>query len=150
RFRPTLAIGYNSATPRSPSRMVLRLARIGLLVLIGLRPLGVHAQTPVTPFHTFETTSNSLVPSVDGNMYGLSGDTFFRLTPDGGFTVLRSSVQGSLLVGKDGNLYGTQALGFDFFTRTFSTKFFKVGRDGTLTSFPTVAGFQSASFAVLA
>ena len=54
----------------------------------------------------------------DGNLYGSSGSTVFRITPTGVYTVLASFAkylysQGSLVFGQDGNLYGTTEEGVD-------------------------------------
>jgi len=68
----------------------------------------------------------SLIRAGDGNFYGMtsdggsySGGTIFRITPSGTFTVLRHlssatdgiAPQGSLVQGKDGNLYGMTSSG---------------------------------------
>jgi uncharacterized repeat protein (TIGR03803 family) len=86
-----------------------------------------------------------LVLASDGNFYGttsgLGGEsteygTVFRITPDGSLTTLHvfdhndGSWPGSMILGADGNLYGTTWNGGSFDGGTL----FKITLDGTLTT----------------
>ncbi|QNF32735.1 T9SS type A sorting domain-containing protein [Adhaeribacter swui] len=91
-----------------------------------------------TLLHTFElatggTPVGSLVKGKDGNFYGVTtagGDnysgTIFRITANGdykvlhhyGFDAIGNTPKRSLILGKDGNLYGTTMNGGDWFNGT--------------------------------
>ncbi|MDN5865337.1 MAG: fibronectin type III domain-containing protein, partial [Gammaproteobacteria bacterium] len=106
----------------------------------------------LTTLHTFDNTDGAapygaLVQDADGNFYGTtSGDsasggkgTVYKITPDGTVTVLHSftgpdgaNPEAGLVLGDDGNLYGTTSQGGT--TATPSGTIFKITPTGTLTT----------------
>ncbi|PSR56768.1 hypothetical protein AHMF7605_26365 [Adhaeribacter arboris] len=126
----------------------------GLTTSAGANQLGtVFKITPTGAFtllHTFElatggTPVGSLVKGKDGNFYGVTtagGDnysgTIFRITAKGiykvlhhyGFDAIGDTPKRSLILGKDGNLYGTTMNGGDWFNGTI----YKVTPNGTVSA----------------
>ncbi len=85
------------------------------------------------------STQAGLVQAKDGNYYGITGysSRFFKITPSGQYSVVQTldyalhghNPYGSLVVGKDGDLYGTMN---DGGTNNGGT-IFKIKTDGTIT-----------------
>jgi hypothetical protein len=98
------------------------------------------AQTPATPLASFTSSPNSLIQYLDGNFYGTSGygagSTFFRMSPAGAVTVLHTFTAaeggGALILGADGNFYGTTP---PIFTPpgSFSSRAFRITPSGSVT-----------------
>jgi uncharacterized repeat protein (TIGR03803 family) len=107
-----------------------------LAVVVALLAQDASAQTAtVTTLHEFSVNdgrvpTSALLQTPDGNFYGVTqyggadndGGTLFRVTPDGGFTTLRtfaggalvpSGTQpyGALILASNGNIYGTTTRG---------------------------------------
>jgi uncharacterized repeat protein (TIGR03803 family) len=106
------------------------------------------AQTPLTPLHTFTSTPNSLIQHPDGNFYGTSGavtgSMFFRMTPDGTFTPVRTftglEAGAQLVLGADGNFYGVKLPEMGF--HTWSASGLRVTTSGELSNVGTFSGYQ--------
>jgi uncharacterized repeat protein (TIGR03803 family) len=84
-----------------------------------------------------ETPFGGLVQATNGDLYGTTATTVFKITPSGTLTTLYSftgaygtSPTGTLIQGRDLNLYGTTTYGGDYNSGTV----FKITPQGTLTT----------------
>ena len=128
----------------------------GVGAVIKMTPSGA-----VTLLHTFNGTDGAhpfgkLAQGSDGNFYGTTYEgganaagTVFKLTPTGIFSNLYSFTAGSdgghpiagLLLGSDGNFYGSTADGGTYYDGTV----FRVTPDGTLTTIAQFDGYNGAN-----
>jgi uncharacterized repeat protein (TIGR03803 family) len=118
----------------------------GCLTLIGafLAPTALRAQAAGTETTVYTFTGGAdgqnptdLVPFSDGNFYGTSINTVFKVTPAGTFTTLYTFCAAcptappepaGLVVGSDGNFYGLTAA-----ADSLGASFFKITSAGTVT-----------------
>jgi uncharacterized repeat protein (TIGR03803 family) len=125
----------------------------GCLFLLALiQPITLHAQT-YTDLHAFNCSTDGCSPQLpglvaqgrDGNLYGAlpqggAGDgTIYKITPSGTFSVIYTFPSGGadgafpfggLILGTDGNFYGTTVYGGTYGWGTI----FKITPGGTLTT----------------
>ena len=125
-FTPAARLeGQPAARPSAGSG---RLARLALLIAgsfpVTLATAQAQNNATLTTLYTFTGSSDSAQPSTalvqgnDGNFYGATGPTIYKLTPTGVFTTLYTFTGGSdgadaqsgLIQGSDGNFYGTALL----------------------------------------
>ena len=96
--------------------------------------------------------TGGLVQGSDGNFYGMTGSTIFKITPSGTLTTLYTNAgwdPNTLVLGKDGSFYGTMNSVFDnsFGNNGGSGRVFKVTTNGTAagTTFTTLYTFSIQS-----
>jgi len=93
-------------------------------ILLALSPIAAWSQTPAYTVSTLSSTpaNAALIQAADGNYYGTSGSTVFKMDSAGAVTTIYtfcssgscpngSGPQSSLIQGSDGNLYGTTQTG---------------------------------------
>jgi uncharacterized repeat protein (TIGR03803 family) len=139
------------------------MARLSLCERRCLFLLAFAAGSICSPAQTFNTlvsfdnsngsqpTFSALVQGLDGNFYGTTpiggakeAGTVFRVTPQGTLTTLHSfctqtrcgdgkSPKGGVILGTDGNLYGTTEFGGEIAGQYGQGEFFEIDPGGTLT-----------------
>jgi uncharacterized repeat protein (TIGR03803 family) len=132
-----------------------------MFLILAAVTISAHAQT-FTLLASFNGTNGSnpgdLVQGPDGNLYGLAGGgahkdgVIYKITPQGALTTLYSfcslancadgqDPSGSMVVGLDGNLYGTTLLaGAHSSSNTLGGTVFKITPSGTFTTLYSFCG----------
>jgi len=111
---------------RNGHMMLLRCA-LGVLAAVVLIVVPTrHAESRLAPqvvraFSASASTANGLIQARDGNFYGTTDTTLFRMTPGGALTTLHvfdCSTEGcffaAMMQARDGNLYGVNSSGGRF------------------------------------
>ena len=114
----------------------------GAILSLAVMPRGDAAITLTTLYQTdptgYVTFSAGLIQGTDGNFYGTTSNTVFRLTPEGEVTTLHTfgdadgSPAGALLQASDGNFYGATSF-YSQYTRS-GGMIFKITPDGVFTT----------------
>ena len=122
------------------TRLRCALGVIAAVVLILVPTRNAESQVAPQVVHAFSAsavTPNGLIQARDGNFYGTTESTLFRMTPGGALTTLHvfdCSIEGcgsaALIQARDGNLYGTNRDGGMFGGGTV----FKATLGGVLTT----------------